>query len=349
MTIFNLKLTGMLAATAMTLCSFPALADDISGAGATFPYPIYAKWAEAYKAKTNIGMNYQSIGSGGGIKQIKAKTVDFGASDMPLELKDLDAAGLTQWPQIMGGVVAVVNIKGIEPGSLKLTGPVLADIYLGKISNWNDKAIAALNPGLKLPDLAIAPVYRSDGSGTTFNFTYYLADVSPDWKSSIGVNASVQFPVGLGGKGNEGVSAFTSRTEGAIGYVEYAYAKQNKLAYTEMQNKDGVFVEPNAKSFQAAAANADWKDAPGFRLILANQPGKDSWPMTAASFILLYKTQDKPDTGKQVLKFFDYAFKSGSQAAMDLDYVPLPDNVVSLIETSWAANIKDAAGKPVWP
>ncbi len=349
MTIFNLKLTGMLAATAMALGSFPALADDISGAGATFPYPIYAKWAEAYKAKTNIGMNYQSIGSGGGIKQIKAKTVDFGASDMPLELKDLDAAGLTQWPQIMGGVVAVVNIKGIEPGSLKLTGPVLADIYLGKISNWNDKAIAALNPGLKLPDLAIAPVYRSDGSGTTFNFTYYLADVSPDWKSSIGVNASVQFPVGLGGKGNEGVSAFTSRTEGAIGYVEYAYAKQNKLAYTEMQNKDGVFVEPNAKSFQAAAANADWKDAPGFRLILANQPGKDSWPMTAASFILLYKTQDKPDTGKQVLKFFDYAFKSGPQAAMDLDYVPLPDNVVSLIETSWAANIKDAAGKPVWP
>jgi phosphate transport system substrate-binding protein len=339
----------MLAATAMALGSFPALADDISGAGATFPYPIYAKWAEAYKAKTNIGMNYQSIGSGGGIKQIKAKTVDFGASDMPLELKDLDAAGLTQWPQIMGGVVAVVNIKGIEPGSLKLTGPVLADIYLGKISNWNDKAIAALNPGLKLPDLAIAPVYRSDGSGTTFNFTYYLADVSPDWKSSIGVNASVQFPVGLGGKGNEGVSAFTSRTEGAIGYVEYAYAKQNKLAYTEMQNKDGVFVEPNAKSFQAAAANADWKDAPGFRLILANQPGKDSWPMTAASFILLYKTQDKPDTGKQVLKFFDYAFKSGPQAAMDLDYVPLPDNVVSLIETSWAANIKDAAGKPVWP
>jgi len=349
LTIFNLKLTGILAATVIAISSVPALADDISGAGATFPYPIYAKWAEAYKAKTNIGMNYQSIGSGGGIKQIKAKTVDFGASDMPLEVKDLDAAGLTQWPQIMGGVVAVVNIKGIEPGSLKLTGPVLADIYLGKISNWNDKAIAALNPGLKLPDLAIAPVYRSDGSGTTFNFTYYLADVSPDWKSSIGVNASVQFPVGLGGKGNEGVSAFTSRTEGAIGYVEYAYAKQNKLAYTEMQNKDGVFVEPNAKSFQAAAANADWKDAPGFRLILANQPGKDSWPMTAASFILLYKTQDKPDTGKQVLKFFDYAFKSGSQAAMDLDYVPLPDNVVSLIETSWKDNIKDTAGKPVWP
>jgi len=349
LTIFNLKLSAILAATVLTLGSLQALADDISGAGATFPYPIYAKWAEAYKAKTNISMNYQSIGSGGGIKQIKAKTVDFGASDMPLEVKDLDAAGLTQWPQIMGGVVAVVNIKGIEPGALKLTGPVLAQIYMGKIENWNDKAIVALNPGLKLPDLAIAPVYRSDGSGTTFNFTYYLADVSPDWKSSIGVNASAQFPVGLGGKGNEGVSAFTSRTEGAIGYVEYAYAKQNKLAYTEMQNKDGVFVEPNAKSFQAAAANADWKDAPGFRLILANQPGKDSWPMTAASFILLYKTQDKPDTGKQVLKFFDYAFKGGQQAAMDLDYVPLPDNVVSLIETSWADNIKDTAGKPVWP
>ncbi len=276
MTFQGNRLIAAFVGVAASLVGSAALADDISGAGATFPYPIYAKWAEAYKAKTNIGMNYQSIGSGGGIKQIKAKTVDFGASDMPLEAKDLDEAGLAQWPQIMGGIVPVVNIKGIEPGKLKLTGQILADIYLGKITNWNDKAIAEINKGVALPDLAIAPVYRSDGSGTTYNFTYYLGDVSPEWKDKIGVNASVQFPVGLGGKGNEGVSAFTSRTDGAIGYVEYAYAKQNKLAYTLMSNKEGAFVEPNAKSFQAAAANADWKDAPGFRLILANQPGKEA-------------------------------------------------------------------------
>ncbi len=338
-----------LAGAAVFFVSQAGLATEIAGAGATFPYPIYAKWAEAYKAKTGDDLNYQSIGSGGGIKQIKAKTVDFGASDMPLDAKDLDAAGLIQWPQIMGGVVPVVNIKGIAPGQLKLTGPVLAEIYLGTISNWNDKAIAGLNPGVKLPDLAIAPVYRSDGSGTTYNFTYYLADVSPEWKDKIGVNASVEFPSGIGGKGNEGVAAFTSRTEGAIGYVEYAYAKQNKLAYTLMQNKDGVFVEPNADSFQAAAANADWKDAPGFRLILANQPGKASWPMTAASFILVYKIQDKPANGKEVLSFFDYAFKNGQAQAAALDYVPMPASVVPLIEATWAQSIKDPAGKPLWP
>jgi phosphate transport system substrate-binding protein len=343
------RLTAAVAALGFAALATSATADEISGAGATFPTPIYSKWAEAYKAKTGIAMNYQSIGSGGGIKQIKAKTVDFGASDMPLEKKDLDAAGLIQWPQIMGGVVAVVNVKGIKPGELKLTGPVLAQIYLGNIKNWNDKQIAALNKGVALPDLAIAPVYRSDGSGTTYNFTYYLADVSPDWKDKVGVNTSVEFPTGLGGKGNEGVSAFTSRTEGAIGYVEYAYAKQNKLAYTLISNKEGVFVSPEAKSFQAAAANADWKDAPGFRLILANQPGKDSWPMTAASFILFYKVQDKPDNGKKVLSFFDYAFKNGQQTAADLDYVPLPANVVSLIETTWKDDVKDSSGKAIWP
>ena len=333
----------------VAVATAPALAADISGAGATFPYPIYAKWAEAYKAKTQVGMNYQSIGSGGGIKQIKAKTVDFGASDKPLDPKELDDAGLIQWPQIIGGVVPVVNIKGIQPGQIKLTGAVLADIYLGTITTWNDKAITALNPGVNLPNEAIAPVYRSDGSGTTFNFTYYLSDVSPDWKSKVGADASVQFPTGLGGKGNEGVSAFTAQTDGAIGYVEYAYALQNHLTYVKIQNKDGAYVDPNAKSFQAAAANADWKSAPGFKLILANQPGKESWPLTAASFILLYKVQDNPATGKEVLKFFDDAFKNGQQSAEALDYVPLPASVVSLIETTWKDQVKDKAGKPVWP
>jgi phosphate transport system substrate-binding protein len=342
------RLLGAFVAATLAATATAAFA-DISGAGATFPYPVYAKWAEAYKAKTGIGMNYQSIGSGGGIKQIKAKTVDFGASDKPLDPKDLDDAGLIQWPQIMGGVVPVVNIKGIGPGQLKLTGPLLADIYLGKITSWDDKAIAAINAGVKLPKEAIAPVYRSDGSGTTFNFAYFLADVSPEWKDKVGADTSVQFPVGLGGKGNEGVSAFTAQTDGAIGYVEYAYALQNKLAYTLMQNKDGAFVAPTAKSFQAAAENADWKSAPGMKLILANQPGKDSWPMTAASFILLYKVQDNPANGKAVLNFFDDSFKTGQKAADELEYVPLPEKVVSLIEATWKSSVKDAAGKPVWP
>ena len=303
--------------------------------------------AADYKAKTGVGLNYQSIGSGGGIKQIKAKTVDFGASDKPLDPTELDAAGLIQWPMVMGGIVPVVNIQGIAPGQMKLNGKVLADIYLGNITSWNDPAIMALNPGLKLPDLAIAPVYRSDGSGTTFNYTYYLAEVSPDWKNKVGVNTSVQFPVGLGGKGNEGVSAFTSRTVGAIGYVEYAYALQNHLTYTLMQNKTGAYVAPSAASFQAAAANADWAHAPAFKLILANQPGAESWPMTAATFILFYKKQDKPDIGKQVLDFFDYAYKNGKPAAMSLDFVPMPDSVVNLVEATWA---KDVTGddKPIW-
>lgn len=348
MSALGKKLIGAFVGAAVSLAAVAAQAADISGAGATFPYPIYSKWATDYKAKSGVGLNYQSIGSGGGIKQIKAKTVDFGASDMPLTVKELDEAGLVQFPMIMGGVVPVVNIKGIEPGKMKLTGPVLADIYLGKITKWNDKAIADLNKDLKLPDLDIAPVYRSDGSGTTFNFTYYLADVSPSWKEKVGVNSSVQFPVGIGGKGNEGVSAFTGRTDGAIGYVEYAYAKQNKMAYTLMSNKEGLFVEPNAKTFQAAAAGADWAKAPGYYLILANQPGKESWPMTAASFILLYKKQDKPETAKDVLKFFDYAFKSGQDAALSLDYVPMPDAVVSMIEASWK-NVTAADGKPVYP
>jgi phosphate transport system substrate-binding protein len=345
------KLIGALVLGTVSVAAMSAQAADVSGAGSTFAYPILSKWAEAYKTKTNVGMNYQSIGSGGGIKQITAKTVDFGATDKPLETKELDEAGLTQFPFIMGGIVPVVNIKGIEPGQLKLTGKVLADIYLGKITNWNDKEIAALNKDLKvpLPDEAIAQVYRSDGSGTTYNFTYYLAQVSPDWKDKVGVNTSVQFPVGIGGKGNEGVAAFTGRTNGSIGYVEYAYAKQNKLSYALLANKDGVFVEPNAKSFQAAAANADWAHAPGFILILANQPGKDSWPMTASTWALVYKNQSKPDVGKETLKFFDFALKTGQEAAQSLDYVPMPDNVVKLVEDSWAKDIKGTDGKALWP
>ena len=340
------KLIGALAIGALVFVG-AARANDIAGAGSTFAYPIVSKWADTYKTNTGVGVNYQSIGSGGGIKQIKAKTVDFGATDKPLEVAELSDSGLTQFPFIMGGIVPVVNVDGIGAGQLKLTGKVLADIYLGTITNWNDKAITELNSDLKLPDDAIIPVYRSDGSGTTYNFTYYLAQISPDWKAKVGVDASVPFPVGIGAKGNESVASSTQRTKGAIGYVEYAYAKQNKLSYSLMANKDGVFVEPSAKTFQAAAANADWVHAPGFVLILANQPGKDSWPMTASTWALVYKNQDKAETGKEVLKFFDVALKTGQEAAASLDYVPMPDNVVKLIEESWSKEIK-ADGKPLW-
>jgi phosphate transport system substrate-binding protein len=334
---------------AAALSAAPLLAADISGAGATFPYPIYAKWAEAYKAKTGVGLNYQSIGSGGGIKQIKAKTVDFGASDMPLEPKDLNESGLMQWPMVMGGVVPVVNIPGIGPGQLKLNGPVLADIYLGKVSKWNDPAIAKLNPGAKLPDKAISVVHRSDGSGTTFIFTHYLSQVSPDWKQKVGENTSVSFPTGVGGKGNEGVASYAGRIPGAIGYVEYAYALQNKLAYTLMQNQAGQFVKPSSESFQAAAANADWSKAPGFYLLLTNQPGAQSWPITGATFILFYKQQAKPETAREVLKFFDWAYHNGQQMADQLDYVPMPPKVIEQVQKTWASEIKGADGKPVWP
>jgi phosphate transport system substrate-binding protein len=325
----------------------PAAAVDISGAGATFPYPVYAKWAEAYRAKTKVAMNYQSIGSGGGIKQIEAKTVDFGASDKPLEPKELDANGLLQFPMIMGGVVPVVNIKGIGAGQVKLTGTVLAEIYLGKVKKWNDPAIAALNAGLKLPDEAISVVHRSDGSGTTFIFTHYLSEVSPEWKQKVGEEASVAWPTGVGGKGNEGVASYASRINGAIGYVEYAYALQNKLAYVLMQNQAGKYVKPSAETFQAAAANANWAKAPGFYLLLTNQPGAESWPITGASFILVYKNPAKPEAAKQVLDFFDWAYRNGAQMASALDYVPIPANVVKLVEDSWKAQIK-AGGAPVW-
>lgn len=336
-------------ALAAALSAAPVLAADLSGAGATFPYPIYAKWAEAYKTKTGVGLNYQSIGSGGGIKQIEAKTVDFGASDKPLEPKDLDANGLMQFPMIMGGVVPVVNVPGIGAGKLKLNGPVLADLYLGKIKKWSDPAIAKLNPGVKLPDTAVSVVHRSDGSGTTFIFTHYLSEVSPEWKQKVGEEASVSWPTGVGGKGNEGVASYAGRIPGAIGYVEYAYALQNKLAYVLLQNRAGQFVKPSSEAFQAAAASADWAKAPGFYLLLTNQPGAQSWPITGASFILLHKSQPKPETAREVLKFFDWAYHNGKQMADQLDYVPMPDGVVSLVQKAWASEVKGADGKSVWP
>jgi phosphate transport system substrate-binding protein len=321
---------------------------SISGAGATFPYPVYAKWAEAYAAKTGVKMNYQSIGSGGGIKQIKAKTVDFGASDAPLEPGDLDESGLLQFPMIIGGVVPVVNVPGIAQGTLKLDGQALADIYLGKLKKWNDPEIARLNQGVKLPDTAISVVHRADGSGTTWIFTNYLSKVSEGWKSSVGNDKSVAWPVGIGGKGNEGVASYVTRIKGSIGYVEYAYALQNKMNHVKLQNEAGKFVDPDSKSFQAAAANADWSHAPGYYMVLTDQPGAESWPITGASFILVYKSQKDAKMGAAVLNFFDWAYHNGQQLAEKLDYVPMPANVVSLVEKTWASTVKGKEGSPVW-
>ncbi|RRI04986.1 phosphate ABC transporter substrate-binding protein PstS [Mesorhizobium tamadayense] len=337
---------AMAAASALSLSA--AMAADISGAGATFPYPIYAKWADAYKKETGIGLNYQSIGSGGGIKQIKAKTVTFGASDAPLKGEELDSTGLAQFPMVMGGIVPVVNLEGIKPGELVLDGPTLADIFLGKITNWNDEAIKKLNPDVKLPDQAIAVVHRSDGSGTTFNFTYYLGDVSADWKEKVGVDKAVEWPVGIGAKGNEGVANNVAQTGGAIGYVEYAYAKQNKLTYTDLVNKDGKKVEPTAAAFSAAAANADWSSQPGYGVILANQPGAESWPMTAATWILVYKKPDDAAATGEALKFFAWSYAKGDDMAGQLDYVPMPDAVVKSVEEMWGKDIVDASGKPLY-
>ncbi len=343
---FRTKLLTAVTFASLTIGS--AFAADITGAGATFPYPIYAKWAEAYKAKTGNGMNYQSIGSGGGIKQIKAKTVDFGASDVPLKVEDLEKDGLMQFPAIMGGVVPVVNVEGIKAGDIKLTGDVLADIFLGKITKWNDPKLAALNKGVNLPDAAITVVHRSDGSGTTFIFTNYLMKVSKEWADRVGNNASVQWPAGTGGKGNEGVAAFVKQIKGSIGYVEYAYALQNKMAFTQMKNKDGQFVKPNIATFQAAAAGADWENAPGFYEIVTDEPGKKSWPITGASFILMHKVQADGAKAKEVLKFFDWAFKNGGKMAESLDYVPMPDKVVKIIDDAWKTQLKDASGKAIW-
>jgi phosphate transport system substrate-binding protein len=340
---FKLLLLSLAVATAFGFAGAVS-AQEITGAGATFPAPIYSKWAADYNKATGVKVNYQSIGSGGGIKQIDSKTVDFGASDMPLTDEVLKTKGQMQFPTVMGGVVPVINVKGIEPGQLKLTGQLLGDIFLGKVARWNDPAIKALNPSLALPDAAIAQVRRADGSGTTFIFTNYLSKVSPEWKSKVGEGTAVNWPVGAGGKGNEGVAAFVARLPNSMGYVEYSYVKQNKMNYAVVQNSAGNFVKPEDDSFKAAAAGADW--AKSFYQILTNQPGKDAWPISGATFILMHTKQEKPANATQVLKFFSWAYQNGDKTAADLDYVPMPKPVISAIEKSWG-DIKDTAGKPV--
>ncbi len=322
-----------------------SFAQDVTGAGASFPAPVYAKWADAYNKATGARINYQSIGSGAGLKQIAAKTVDFGASDAPLKDEDLAKDGLIQFPMVIGGVVPVVNIAGVAPGKLKLTGQVLGDIYLGKVTKWNDPAIAGINAGLALPDAAITVIRRADGSGTSFNFTNYLSKVNPEWKAKVGEGTAVNWPTGAGGKGNEGVSQYVKQLPNTIGYVEYAYAKQNKMAYTLLQNQAGNFVAPDDDTFKAAAANADWNKS--FYQVLTGQPGKDSWPITAATFIMMHKVQDKPANASNALKFFDWAYSSGDKMAADLDYVPMPDSVKALVHKLWADQLKDAAGKAI--
>ena len=340
---FKLPLLSVAVASAIGFAS-SVQAQEITGAGATFPAPLYSKWASDYNKATGVKVNYQSIGSGGGIRQIDAKTVDFGASDMPQTDEVLKAKGQMQFPTVMGGVVPVINVKGIEPGQMKLTGQVLGDIYLGKIAKWNDPAIKALNPTLPLPDAAIAQVRRADGSGTTFIFTNYLSKVNAEWKSKVGEGTAVNWPVGAGGKGNEGVAACVGRLPNSMGYVEYSYVKQNKLNYAIMQNSAGNFVKPEDDSFKAAAAGADWTKT--FYQILTNQPGKDAWPISGATFILMHTKQDKPANATEVLKFFSWAYKNGDKVAADLDYVPMPNPVIASIEKAWG-EIKDASGKPI--
>jgi phosphate transport system substrate-binding protein len=347
MQVSNFNLKAALLAVGLTFTS-SVFATDITGAGATFPYPIYAKWAESYNVKTGVKMNYQSIGSGGGIKQITNKTVDFGASDKPLKPEELEKAGLMQFPTVVGGVVPVVNIPGVADGELRLSGEVLANIFLKKITKWNDASIKALNPSLALPDTAITVVHRSDGSGTSFVFTNYLSKVSKEWSDKVGADTSVAWPAGVGGKGNEGVASYAQRIKGAIGYVEYAYAKQNNLPSVAMQNREGEFVKPGFEGFQSAAKYADWAKAPGFYEILTNEPGKTTWPIAGATFILMHKSQDKPANAAEVLKFFDWGYSSGGLMAKALDYVPMPDSVVSIIETSWKEKMKSKDGAPIW-
>lgn len=328
--------------------TFTANAETITGAGASFPYPIYAKWASIYEKQTGHKVNYQSIGSGGGQQQIIAKTIDFGASDDPMKAEQLTQHQLLQFPAIIGGTVPVINIPEIKAGELKLSGQVLADIFLGKIKKWNDPAIAALNYGMALPDKTIIVVHRSDGSGTTFGWTNYLSKVSTEWQEKVGQGKSVKWPTGQGGKGNEGVAAYVSKIKYSIGYVEYAYAKQNHLSWTALQNKAGQFVQPSSDSFMAAAANANWESAVGMGVILTNEEGEKSWPITAASFILLHKNAEKPAQTKSVFDFFDWAFKQGKQAAIELDYVPLPDEVINKIQQQWKTDVKATNGTVIW-
>ncbi|MDQ6995443.1 MAG: phosphate ABC transporter substrate-binding protein PstS [Mariprofundaceae bacterium] len=340
-------LTAM-AALALGYASQAMAATTINGAGATFPYPVYGKWAHAYNKETGVRFNYQAIGSGGGIKQIKAKTVDFGASDAPLTPEALDKAGLMQFPMIMGGVVPVVHIAGIATNQLSLTGTVLADIYLGKITKWNDPAIKTLNQGINLPAAPIAVVHRADGSGTTWIFTNYLTKVSADWAKNIGNNKAVSWPTGLGGKGNQGVAAFVDKVPGSIGYVEYAYALQNHMTSVKLINHDGNAVAPTSKNFQAAAAGADWTHAKGYYIVLTDQPGAKSWPITGASFILMYKIQKHPKTAKEVLNFFDWSYKNGAKMAEKLDYVPMPEKVIKMVEATWKKDIRKNNGGAIW-
>ena len=329
-----------------SLCT-PALSEGVLGAGSTFVYPVLAKWAEAYEAVTGIRIDYQAVGSGAGIRQIKSRTVDFGASDAPLRSEDLDAAGLMQFPIVVGGVVPVVNVEGIGPGQLRLTGSVLADIYLGKITKWNAEAIRDLNPGLALPNQPIIPIHRADASGTTFVLAGYLARVSATWRDEIGVNTAVAFPTGIGAKGNEGVAGFTARTKGAIGYVEHSYAIRSKLAYVLLKNRDGEFVRPSRQAFGSAVANANWADAPAFQALLAHQPGKQTWPITGATFALVYKQQQRRLTAIEMLRFFDWSYRAGARLADELQYVPMPEDVVEMIESAWA-DVTDVHGQPAW-
>lgn len=335
---------ALFATASMVYATAPVHAQEITGAGATFPAPLYSKWASDYNKATGVKVNYQSIGSGGGIKQIDSKTVDFGASDMPQTDDVLKSKGQVQFPTVIGGTVPVINVKGIAPGQMKLDGQTLGDIFLGKITKWNDPALKALNPTLALPDAPIAPVRRADGSGTTFNFTNYLSRVHPEWKTKVGEGTAVNWPVGAGGKGNEGVAAFVNRLPNSIGYVEYSYVKQNKMTYTLMKNRDGQFVAPDDDAFKAAAAGADWNKT--FYQIITDQPGKNAWPISTATYVIMHAKQDKPANAAEALKFFNWAFVNGDKAAADLDYVPMPDAVVGAIHKAWA-EIKDPAGKPI--
>jgi phosphate transport system substrate-binding protein len=347
--LFSKKIVAsVVAGLVATMGMSAAFAAGVTGAGSSFVAPICTKWAESYKAASGVSVNYSSVGSGAGIKQIKAKTVDFGASDMPLKAEELEADGLFQFPAIIGGVVAVVNLDGVAPGQLKLTGPVIADIYMGKITKWNAAEIAALNPGVKLPAEDITVVHRADGSGTTFLFTDYLSKTSPEFKSKIGAGTAVKWMAGQGGKGNEGVAAYVQRLKGSIGYVEWAYAKKNKMSHTQLKNKDGLYLQPDDDNFRAAGANADWAKTPGFGVVLTDQPGKTSWPITGATFILMHKSQADGAQGKEVLKFFDWAYKNGGASATELDYVPLPAAVSKLVQDGWKASLKDASGKAIW-
>jgi phosphate transport system substrate-binding protein len=349
MIMLKLALSRVSLAVALGAATFTVqAAASVTGAGASFPYPIYAKWAADYHEATGNRINYQSIGSGGGQQQIIAKTVDFGASDDPLPGEKLEETNLLQFPAVIGGTVPVINVEGIEPGQLKLTGTVLADIYLGKITKWNDDAITALNDGLELPNSDIIVVHRSDGSGTTFGWTNYLSQVSEDWKEKVGEGKAVSWPVGQGGKGNEGVAGYVRQLANSIGYVEYAYAKQNDLSWTQLQNREGEFVQPEQSSFAAAAANADWASAPGMGVVLNNEPGEASWPITQATFILMHKVADNPEQTKAAMDFFDWAWKNGAETASELDYVPLPAEVSDAVRAAWASEIKAADGSAVW-